>query len=546
MIEPLEDVVGAVDAVKSWPREVRLPLYSALSGLSPWSVCVVPHMDQLNAERMIAHRIQHAKILGVFQIPLVPDRAAVRQFELVGQRFVDAFVDRYGFVEPLARERVLDHAPVDKLAIYRQALHSLEHEKPFSDNDLKDEAHGKIEKRMEYGMPALGGLVGVPDSMAARPVRAKPTRFNIEWARYVYAIERKVYELIDAMFYQRQRLWGRPRHKTVMKGLNANARGVEIQLMSLQHFVVFLGPDAEKWDFSVSTLLLKVEHGIYRNLFPQDARKRGLLLRLLKAMETRKVVVRFVNGVMVLMGVGQRSSGVTNTSLGNIMLMCLMMYDYFQTLPYWADLIDDGDDTIVAVDAANQVGFLAGLQAYFRALGISIKVGAAVPLMQRLTFCQCRLLNLTAGPRMIRIFPEAIAKDTVVLHNYGRKQFFRHLLAVGYCGLAINSGVPVFQEFYLMLIKWARRAGVHNTSLRFLDEFAALRHLSLGMQSRVSDVTEQNRLEFATAFGFGIQHQLDLEARYSRLNFVYEQPFVSGDVLSGAERVDPLLSTWRP
>jgi hypothetical protein len=545
LIEPITVGKGALGAVKRWPVEKKLPTYSALSGLAPWSVCIVPHLDEINAMRMIAHRIHHAKIQGKFQVPLKPNHNSVARFKAAMMRFSMAFVERYGYAEPISRERVLEHCPPDKKALYKQALLSLEHEAPLGPKDMIDLCHGKIEKRMEFGAPGLAKLVQVPDSMAARPVRAKSTRFNIEWGKFVYAIEKKDYELIDHMFAERQRKWYKPVHKVVMKGLNAKQRGEQLSIFRQQVGVVYLDPDAEKWDFSLCIEDLKVEHMHYLSVFAPAWHRE--IKSLTKAMEKRDIKVRFAGGIVRFRTVGQRSSGVTNTSLGNIDDMCVSMHDFFESLPYWCDLIDDGDDTIVSVDANYLTQFRKDLIRHFRGLGISLKINVATPQLEKVTFCQCRLLDLTDGPRVVRVFPQALGKDTVVLHQYGEKPFFKHLLAVGECGLAGASGVPVYQAFYQMYIRWANKAGIKRSDwAKYLDDYSALRYLSKGMAPVASPVTEQNRLAFDLAFGFSVQQQLCLEARYESLEFDFNNTYHESAVLNTADRVDPLLSGWVP
>lgn len=118
---------------------------------------------------------------------------------------------------------------------------------------------------------------------------------------------------------------------------------------------VAVGVDAEKFDQHVSVDALKTEHEIYKRLY-NDAPE---LCWLLKQQLANRCRGNFVDGSLSYEVKGSRMSGDINTSLGNVTIMCLMLYSYLEHAGVeCVEVANDGDDAVLIVDE-RELGKLA-------------------------------------------------------------------------------------------------------------------------------------------------------------------------------------------
>jgi hypothetical protein len=165
--------------------------------------------------------------------------------------------------------------------------------------------------------------------------------------------------------------------------------------------------------------------------------------------------------------------------------------------------------------------FMKGLPDFFTAMGYTMKVEEPVYELEQIEFCQTQPVLVGDEYRMVRQHDVALVKDRLSLKPLdSRKTFDRMRYSVGMCGLSLCSGVPVFQEFYSMLLRGAdvKRADRDK-------EMTGMRHLAIGMEARRAPVTDATRASYAIALGIPIDEQLALEEEYRGIVLKYRSPF---------------------
>ena len=112
---------------------------------------------------------------------------------------------------------------------------------------------------------------------------------------------------------------------------------------------------------------------------------------------------------------------------------------------------------------------------------------------------------------MVRNFHSAREKDSLCLFPLdtpGAVQSW--LYAVGECGLALTSGVPVFQEMYCAYMRNGRPSRMGEAV--FMQ--SGSRMMSRDMESKWCVVDDDARLSFMEAFGVTPDEQTALEEYY--------------------------------
>ncbi len=336
-----------------------------------------------------------------------------------------------------------------------------------------------------------------------RVISPRSPRYNIEVGRFLRPLEERVFESIGQLFG----------HPTVMKGYNSSQSG-RILHEKWQHFrePVAVGLDASRFDQHVSEQALQWEHGVYVECFPHQRRKRTL--RRLLRHQLKNVCVGFTeDGKLKYSVEGGRMSGDMNTSLGNCLLVCCMVYAYALAQGVRVQLANNGDDCVVFMEARDFDRFSDGLDAWFLAMGFSMQVEPPCYTFEELEFCQTH--PVYAGPAsddylMVRHPKWGLAKDTMCVHAWESPVLFRGWLhAVGTGGLAAVGGLPVLQEFYSAYL----RAGKFCPSVDDAQSWG-VRQLSRGMTRSYGAVSAASRASFYWAFGVTPDEQLVLEDFY--------------------------------
>jgi hypothetical protein len=414
-------------------------------------------------------------------------------------------------VSPMTGDQFLSTMAGSRRARYEEARKSVE-EFAVTQRDAKLKTFVKAEKIDVTAKPD-------PDPRVIQP---RDPRYCYELGLYIKAVEPIVYKAID-------KLWD---STTVMKGMNADKRGRVIHA-KWSSFInpVAVGLDASRWDQHVSAALLKFEHSIYNSIM-QDPRLRKLLA--MQVVNHGSVMAK--DGRIQYTVEGSRMSGDMNTSLGNVLLMSMLVYAYSRTKAFRIELINDGDDCVIMMEKGGEHQ-LGDLGQWFGNLGIVMKVEAPVYVLEHIEFCQSHPIEVTPGVwRMVRDPRKVLDKDQCVVqpvrsafeHDYYRN-------AIAHCGLALAGDLPVFWQFYHGL---ARGTKVSKRLLRKLErndgagvqQVTGMEFLARGMTQKFNEPHWVSRVSFAKAFNIWPDEQIALEKHYSKILPTWREPVTVSQV----------------
>lgn len=406
----------------------------------------------------------------------------------------------------------------DELQEFRQTvLNHMPHLPVLSRADTVQLFHGAKRKVYENAFQSLlRDAINLTDSFltsfvkfekqhlgkAPRLINPRDPRFNLELARFLKHSEHHFFRAIN-------KAWGAHTPATVIKGMDAK-RSASVMRAKWDRFrdPVAVGLDATKFDMHVSQRGLKYEHSFYMGLFPG----RQLLRQLLNWQLVNRGTAYCKDGTVKFQMKGTRSSGDMNTSLGNCILMCAMLWAWCRRCGIDAELANNGDDCVVIMECEDLEVFMKGLDKYFRALGFAMAVETPVYEFEQIEFCQTHPVWTVNGWVMVRNLTACLQKDLMCLIPVQNNEVYRRWLgAVGDCGLASSHGVPCLQAWYSMIRK-------NGTKPRQTDIEATFRNTS--QMTRVfegsDEVTAESRASFYYAFGVDPDCQRGLEAIWSR------------------------------
>lgn len=335
---------------------------------------------------------------------------------------------------------------------------------------------------------------------APRIINPRSPRYNLELARYLKHAEKYFYAAINEAYGARTRA-------TVIKGFDADVSAAILRDKWDQFGdPVAIGIDASKFDMHVSVPALQYEHSFYKRLFPGS----GMLSWLLKLQLRNHGRAFCEDGSVKFSMVGTRSSGDINTSLGNCIIMCALIYDYMRYVGVNFELANNGDDAVIICNRRDLSVVETGLTNWFRRRGFAMVVETPVFEFEELEFCQTHPVWVGQGWRMVRNWDAVITKDPMCLISVQNDKVLRKWYgAVGECGRILNSGVPVHMSFY----EAYERHGV-KASERFIKHvFKNTSMLQrMGKQQRCAIITPEARASYYFAFGILPDYQQALES----------------------------------
>jgi len=333
-----------------------------------------------------------------------------------------------------------------------------------------------------------------------RVISPRDARYRIEAGRYIRPLEKLIYDDINTLFKQ----------ITVFKCLNAVERGEVISTMwDLYLDPVAIGLDAHRFDQHVSNAMLEWEHTTYQLYYKIDK-----FFKFLMKLQRNNVCKGFVkDGKVKYTSKHGRMSGDPNTSLGNVLIMCGIIYSFMKTHSIELSLANDGDDCVIITERSNLDKIINLLPLFFEDLGFSIVVEDPVYELEHIEFCQCKpVLDGNGKYRMVRNPFRSIAKDSIAKKPLTNEKIMRRWAkTVGQGGLSLNSSIPVMQSFYSVL---DRVGGDHKilTDEKSLD--GGLFRLGKRMEPKIQYITEETRFSFWKAFGVLPDEQVAIEDHY--------------------------------
>lgn len=421
------------------------------------------------------------------------------------QYFRDAIVKFMGVPKVYTPEQLAATYHSSKRTLYNTAVLSLKH-KPVERKDANVMAFLKMEKHW------------MCKKIAPRLICPRSKRYNVELGRRLKFAEKDFMRAIDRVFDS----------PTVLSGYD-NFKVGRIIARKWDKFKrpVAIGVDASRFDQHVSLPALRWEHSIYNGCFRDPE-----LAKVLDWQCTNKVKL-FVEDKMLKFTVkGHRMSGDINTSMGNKLIMCGMMHNYFRELGVKAELCNNGDDCVIICEQKDENKF-ANMTSWFWNYGFNMAVEKPVYKLSQLEFCQSRPVKICGSYRMVRR-PDSISKDAhSLISMMSREDIKTFMSATAQCGMVLNSGVPILDAFHQCLF---RGSGYKKVSQEAIE-----RIISFGNQDRLGTrtvrvdqpVTMENRMEYWEAFGVDPVTQVLVERYLNDLRVEIEP--------RGVKRLTPLL-----
>lgn len=347
-----------------------------------------------------------------------------------------------------------------------------------------------------------------------RAIQFRGAKYCVLLAAYLQPIEHFIYTTSCGSR-------GVPASRNIAKGLNSVERAELLAAKRLQFTspVVF-SLDASRFDKHVSAEHLKIEHSVYRKSNPD------LFFADLLAMQ-------IVNTVFSSLGLkyrvlGRRMSGDMNTACGNCLLMLIMLIAYADQILHLAkwDSLDDGDDCLLIVEAADAGRVMETLQVEFLKFGMEMKVEEPAHSLSRVVFCQACVIEYAPSRfKFVRDYRQVISKALTGVRHWTDPNYRRRvLLAIGTCELILNLATPVLQSFALAILRSVEGRDV--VDLKYAPDGLRLRAArdlrSLGLDTaklEARPILDCARESFAEAFGLSVGEQVDLEQRLDAWTF---------------------------
>lgn len=440
-----------------------------------------------NLRRALLERILQVTDTGVLAPPFQPEKTHV--FERL-RVFRAALVRVLPVLHPLSSQQFCERYEGLRRVRYEKAAVDFE-QRGVTRKDSHLQSFVKMEKL---------NLTEKPDPVP-RVIQPRGYVYNVALGRYIAHGEKPLYRAIAKVFG----------YTTVFKGLNALESGRVMR----EHWdyigpdVVAVGMDASRFDQHVSEGLLEWEHSVWaRMVLTQD---RPELRRLLSWQRYNKGRGPCDDGFASWHRRGCRMSGDMNTASGNCLLMCALVWSCMHDLGVnkWR-LANNGDDCVLLLRRA-ELHKLAGLDDWFTRMGFKMELEAPVVEFEQIKFCQTQPVMVEGTPIMVRDPRIAIAKDSTSICNIlDARVRSAWLYCIREGGLALTSGVPIWQDFY---------EGIRAARGDFKQELDPLlrsgfMNLSKGMHKRVRPVAPSTRASFFMAFGLNPDEQMSLEGRY--------------------------------
>lgn len=513
--------------------------FIALSGRIPNDYRFVIHNNtRINVLRALMERVffVEGKDMSGNRALVLPPTTTRATFFGNMQMFADALKRHLPSVTRMSIQQFVETSPVHKKKIYANAA------KEYLTCGMSPR-QSSVTSFIKAEKVAITKTKPDP---APRIIQPRGVVFNLIFGCFIRPSEKKIYKAIDDVY-------GRP---TVCCGQNAE----EMAEMIWEAWTEITDPialslDLSRMDQHVSSVALKWEHQFYRHLF-KDSPQYDTLDWCLQATVNNKgrVYTCDSNGnkcKILYSKHGSRMSGDMNTSLGNKIIMCGLLYSYFTgylgfktRVDY--NVIDNGDDCVVILSRTAYARYLRlseqvetlhhfavtdpkkwwevymvtmsiplppshlNISDWFTTMGFTLKIEGLVDSFPKIEFCQTQPCYIDNRWIMVRT-PKALAKDMYCLKPL--EVLTKWLSQVKGGGLATYGSVPIFSSFYKTL------PSLDPSKERDLLYGTGMYYLSRGMSSS-QVVTEMNRYHFWETFGILPREQEVIEEIYEKMEYV--------------------------
>lgn len=441
-----------------------------------------PDISTLRAA--LLERMYYCQVDGVF---VSPPEVSCEVITNTMKEFRNSLLRQVGRATPVSPEMFSQMYKGRKRTIYEQAVAEYYISGVKEDHALSV-AFVKCEK--------------VPSNKAPRCIQPRKPVYNVGVGRFLKPIEHRIYGAIGRVFKD---------EVVVVKGFNVQ-EVAHILVDKWRSFSdpVAVGLDATKFDMHVCEGMLEWEHSVYLSIFGGNR----TLARYLGWQRDNKGVGYCQDGRLKYKVKGRRFSGDMNTALGNCLIMCAMVWTFAREKGVHIKLANNGDDCVVFMERGDLQKFLPNLNTWFIQLGFRMTVEKPVYNIEEVEFCQMRPVQLRHSWTMVRDIPKAREKDSISIIPLDNVKVARKwIYAVGECGLALCSGVPIMQDMYEMYM----RAGVQSRMGDSVAMQSGMRRLARGLEARSSDITPEARDSVYAAWDITPDEQEAIERHYREL-----------------------------
>jgi len=436
------------------------------------------------AYRAVMERVFYIQRDGQYVVP--PKPASQLYFDTNMSKFTELMELTFRYLPIIDEDNFLRTYVGKQLTVYRNAMESLK-TRSISKRDAKVACFVKVEKT---------NFTDKQDP-APRLISPRSPRYHVSIGPTIKTIEKEIYKRIGKVF-------GSP---TVFKGMNASRRG-KILKEKWDRFSqpVAIGLDASRFDQHISAIALNWEHRFYVK-YNKDKQFGWLLKQQLQ----NRCYYYGPDGNMSYTTDGTRMSGDMNTSLGNVLIMCGLVYSYMHYCGVKKfELANDGDDCVLIVEAKDRKKTEDSLVEWFETMGFTMKMERHVDVFEEIEFCQSHPVWTPQGYIMVLDPRAGLAKQCVSIKPLDNEKLMkRWLAAVGEGGIALCGGIPIWQEFYKHCYDSAE-------GMKPLEgdptQDTGLRRLGIGMKRQYSQIHPATRASFYYAFKISPTAQLSREA----------------------------------
>lgn len=486
-----------------WKRELGIPRerrYVRVAGVATETE-IVPFTNTLDTLlRGVSERVFYVKDGDGFARPPRPEPRVFAERLENSRRRLAALLPS---TAPVSHDQFVESYVGRKRESYRRALADMRAGRTTPADDSRINVFVKYEKTDRT----------TKKDPVPRVISPRDPKYNIRVGRYLKPLEHKLFKSIDTLFG----------HPTIMKGYNVT-RTAQILHEKWDSFrnPVAIGLDASRFDQHVSYDALKWEHAIYLECYKVKKHKQRLG-SLLEHQLVNHCRGETADGVVEYTVTGTRMSGDMNTSMGNCLLMCMMIHSYLSAKGIKGALANNGDDCVVFMEREQLDGFMENLTSWFLDMGFNMAVETPVYSFEEIEFCQTKPVFDGSIWIMCRNPHTAITKDSVMLKNWDTESLYLGWLdAVGTGGLALAGGLPIFQEVYSLFVRSGKKRPIPQDLLPW-----SFRTWKEGVNREYAAVSPHCRASFYWAFGITPDEQECLEGYYRELTLTSDPgPYV--------------------
>ncbi len=356
--------------------------------------------------------------------------------------------------------------------------------------------------------------LSVKEDPAPRLIQFPNPRYSLDLMTYLKFNEKRFMRAIDEV-------WGQP---TVMSGYNCVDLGGHLasKWKSLDNPVA-VPLDFSRFDQHCSREALEYEFEFYKGAFPLDEHLAWLLSLQL---HPKGNAVAGDGAIKYDCPQGGRGSGQINTSMGNKLIVCGLMWEYFREIGIEASLANMGDDCVVFCEHKDLDVLQATLTTWWLKCGYNAVVEPTCYELEDIEFCQSKPVCVNGQWIMVRTPSKALTKDCITLQSSETvSQIAATYMAISTCGRVINSGVPISFALHDCLY---RAAGKYTKRVELSDEFI-FKSVEYGNYERMRGlkyirrrISDDTRISYFKAFGITPDVQIALEDYYSQLDLDFQ------------------------